>query len=171
YSTSFANRLVESVYSLCDSSTNVAFICCPTGFVASQHPYPKKNTRLLEFDQRFSALAPGQFVPYDLNEPDIFPSSLKNSVDIAVVDPPYLNERTNKKLAQTLRQILRPNGKLIIVTSKSVEPALHEIYCEAPLGPLRETRLVVEHERLANDFACWGSWDDAAHFGSSSFEE
>ena len=47
---------------------------------------------LLEFDQRFSVLAPKLFVPYDINEPDDFPDSLKCSVDIAVVDPPYLNE-------------------------------------------------------------------------------
>ncbi|KAE9397256.1 hypothetical protein BT96DRAFT_966267 [Gymnopus androsaceus JB14] len=173
YTTPFANRLAESIYQICpDSSTNVAFLCCPTGFVAFQHLYgPRNTTRLLEFDQRFSVLAPELFVPYDINEPDDFPDSLKCSVDIAVVDPPYLNERTNQKLAQTLRQILRPNGKLIILTSKSVEPVLHEIYSEAPLGPLRECALVVEHGRLANDFACWGSWNGAENFGEEFAEE
>ncbi|KAJ3723861.1 putative N6-adenine methyltransferase-domain-containing protein [Lentinula raphanica] len=168
YTTPFANHLAICIHSLCDPSTVTAFVCCPTAFVAFQHLHPDDNARLLEFDRRFSVLSPKKFVPYDLNEPDIVPDSLKHAVDIAVVDPPYLNERTNKKLAQTLRQILRPNGKLIIITSKSVESALHETYNEAPLGPLRETALVVEHSRLANDFACWGSWDDAQHFGKEA---
>lgn len=94
YTTPFANKLAESIHQIChpDASTSVAFVCCPTAFVASQHLYPRKNTRLLEFDQRFSVLAPKLFVPYDLNEPDNFPDSLKCSVDIAIVDPPYLNE-------------------------------------------------------------------------------
>ncbi|KIK66012.1 hypothetical protein GYMLUDRAFT_239673 [Collybiopsis luxurians FD-317 M1] len=171
YTTAFANRLAESIHSLCNPSTSVAFVCCPTAFVASQHLYPRKNDRLLEFDQRFSVLAPKKFVLYDLNEPDDFPDTLKASVDIAVVDPPYLNDRTNIKIAQTIRQILRPSGKLIVITSKSVVPALREIYNEPPLGPLKEAALVVEHGRLTNDFACWGSWEGAEHFGEELFEE
>ncbi|KAF5385611.1 hypothetical protein D9757_006805 [Collybiopsis confluens] len=172
YTTPFANYLAESILSLCSSSTTtIAYMCCPTAFVASQHLYPRKNDHLLEFDQRFAVLAPRQFVRYDLNEPDDFPDSLKASVDIAVVDPPYLNRTTNQKLAQTIHQILRPDtGKLIIITSKSIEPSLHEIYTEKPLGPLRQTALVVEHGRLANEFACWGSWEGAERFGEELFE-
>lgn len=41
----------------------------------------------------------------------------------------------------------------------------------APLGPLRETALSVEHGRLANDFSCWGSWDGAERFGEDSGED
>jgi len=43
-------------------------------------------------DQRFAVLAPEQYVPYDLDEPDNFPVQLKESFDLAVVDPPFLNE-------------------------------------------------------------------------------
>jgi len=51
-----------------------------------------ENAKLLEFDQRFAVLSPKQFVPYDLDEPDDFPESLKESFEIVVVDPPFLNE-------------------------------------------------------------------------------
>lgn len=67
-------------------------MCCPTAFVAFQHTNPLKGAKLLEVDQRFNALAPNQFIPYDIDDPDIFPESLRGKVDIAVVDPPFLNE-------------------------------------------------------------------------------
>jgi len=92
YSTQFAVRLARCVRSHCSSSSTVAFICCPTGFVAFQHTNPLEGARLLEYDQRFAVLAPKQFVPYDLDEPNKFPEDLRGTVDIAIVDPPFLNE-------------------------------------------------------------------------------
>ena len=67
-------------------------MCCPTVFVAFQHMKRLDNAMLLEYDQRFAVLSPKQFIAYDLDEPDIFPESLKGSVELAVVDPPFLNE-------------------------------------------------------------------------------
>lgn len=92
YTETFANRLAETLHSLCDSTTKIVFMCCPTAFVAFQHRKRLDNAMLLEYDQRFAVLSPKQFIPYDLDEPDIFPKSLKGSVDLAVVDPPFLNE-------------------------------------------------------------------------------
>ena len=68
-------------------------MCCPTGFVAFQHENPgMRKTRLLEFDNRFALVAGRAFVKYDLDEPDIFPEELRGTVDIAILDPPFLNE-------------------------------------------------------------------------------
>ena len=92
YTETFAYRLAETLHSLCDSTTKVAFMCCPTAFVAFQHRKRLENAMLLEYDQRFAVLSPKQFIPYDLDEPDIFPESLKSSIELAVVDPPFLNE-------------------------------------------------------------------------------
>jgi len=50
------------------------------------------NAKLLEYDQRFAVLSPKQYIPFDLDEPDDFPESLRGSVELAVVDPPFLNE-------------------------------------------------------------------------------
>jgi len=73
---------------------------------------------------------------------------------------------TNAKLCQTLRQVLKPRAKLLLITSTSVEGVIKKLYSAPPLGPMKKTALVVEHEQLANDFAAWGSWDDAEYFGA-----
>jgi hypothetical protein len=93
YSTSFANRLANLIDELepCPEAS-IGFISSPTAFVAFQHQHPRPNTRLLEVDKRFAVLAPSQYIPYDLNEPDNFPKGLRQSFDLAVVDPPFLNE-------------------------------------------------------------------------------
>ncbi|KAF8060845.1 putative N6-adenine methyltransferase-domain-containing protein [Lyophyllum atratum] len=166
YSTSFATRLAKSIRSLCTESSKVAFVCCPTGFVAFQHTNPLEGARLLEFDQRFNILAPSKVIRYDLDEPDVFPENLRGAFDVVVVDPPFLNEATNKKLIQTIRQIIHPkHGKLILITSTSIEDILHRLYDNPPIGPLRLTSLDPEHGGLANEFACWGTWEGAEDLG------
>ena len=186
YSEESAATIAEHVHSLCTPSTNIAFLCCPTAFVAFQHKKRLENAKLLEYDQRFAILSPKQFIPYDLDDPDVFPESLRGTVEIAVADPPFLNEVnsilnlslpikliifskvTNKKLAQTLKQILHPTkGKLLLITSTSVEEIIQRIYDAPPLGPLRKTSIEVEHGQLANDFACWGSWEGAKDLGKT----
>ncbi|KAG6828865.1 hypothetical protein H0H92_006572 [Tricholoma furcatifolium] len=166
YSTAYATRLAKSIRSICTPASKVVFMCCPTGFVAFQHTNPLDGARLLEFDKRFTVLAPTKFIHYDLEEPDNFPEYLRGDVDVVVVDPPFLKERTNVKLIQTIRQILHPTrGKLVLITSTSVETILRRLYAEPPLGPLRGTSLKPEHGGLANAFACWGSWEGAEDFG------
>ncbi|KAF9466958.1 putative N6-adenine methyltransferase-domain-containing protein [Collybia nuda] len=166
YSTAFATRLARYVRSLCTTSSTVAFMCCPTAFVAFQHTNPLEGARLLEYDQRFAVLAPKKFIPYDLDEPDDFPEVLRGSVDVVVVDPPFLNETTNKKIIKTVLQILHPTrGKLLLLSSPSIEKILHRLYDKEPIGPLHRTSLTVEHGELANDFACWGSWEGAQDIG------
>lgn len=48
--------------------------------------------RLLEYDRRFELVAGRRFIRYDLDEPDAFPEELRGSLEVAVVDPPFLNE-------------------------------------------------------------------------------
>ncbi|KAF8887814.1 putative N6-adenine methyltransferase-domain-containing protein [Infundibulicybe gibba] len=149
----------------------IAFLCCPTAYVAFQHvaPEPLPNAFLFEFDQRFAVLAGKQYVFYDLDDPLAVPRDLDGCFDVVVADPPFLNERTNKKLIETVSQIIHPTkGKLILLTSTSMTDTLDELYAAPPLGPLHKTALMVEHGRLANDFACWGSWEGAKDFGLPS---
>ncbi|KAG6876862.1 hypothetical protein C0992_011535 [Termitomyces sp. T32_za158] len=171
YTTSYATRLAKSILSICTPTSKIAFMCCPTAFVAFQHTNPLDGARLLEYDQRFSVLAPTKFVHYDLDEPDNFPENLRGAMDIVVADPPFLNEITNKKVIKTIRQIIHPTqGKLILMTSTSVEPVLHDLYNEPPIGPLRLTSLEPDMGRLANDFGCWGAWEGAQDFGKDIAE-
>jgi EEF1A lysine methyltransferase 1 len=73
---------------------------------------------------------------------------------------------TNRKVVQTLRQILHPTkGKLFLITSTSIEDVLYKLYDYPPVGPLRKTSMKIEHDKLVNDFALWRSWDGAETLG------
>lgn len=79
---------------------------------------------------------------------------------------------TNENVIKTLRQLLHPTrGKLILLTSTSIEEIIFRLYDKQPIGPLRKMALKVEHGQLANDFACWGSWEGAENIGSQEDEE
>lgn len=80
-------------------------------------------------------------------------------------------QHTNTNIVKTLRQIMRPSGKMLLLTSTSVTPILEKLYDSAPLGPLRMTKIKVEHGQLRNDFACWGSWEGAEELGAEEGEE
>lgn len=127
----------------------------------------------------------GRFVHYDL-EADGIPDTIKGTVELAIVDPPYLNEAseelvgfdvptkviatwqvTNRNLARALKELLHPTkGKLVLITSTSMD-FLSEVYASVPqLGPLQLTKLRPEHVGLRNDFACWTTWERGEDFGS-----
>ncbi|KIM78231.1 hypothetical protein PILCRDRAFT_75814 [Piloderma croceum F 1598] len=179
YTTPFAHRLAEAVHTVIPAPTersNIAYICCPTGYIASQNLYQSATPLLLEYDQRFAVAAAssgGHFIHYDLEE-DTLPDTIKGTVELAIVDPPFLNEGstedlfvTNRHLARALKQVLHPTkGKLVLITSTSVT-CLSEVYGSVPqLGPLRLAKLQPEHVGLKNDFACWTTWEGGEGFGS-----
>ncbi|KAK4057472.1 Protein-lysine N-methyltransferase efm5 [Microbotryomycetes sp. JL221] len=161
YSNEFATRLAKWIKSFCSSeSDRIAFLCCPTGYVGFQHTNPIKGTKLLEYDRRFGLFGGKDYVPYDIDEPENIPDDLKGAIDIAVADPPYLNEVTNQKLAKTLKLLLKPRGRLILLTSTSVEHLFDSIYTDEPVGPLRKTDIQVTHAGgIANSFGVWANWD------------
>ncbi|GAA5984363.1 hypothetical protein JCM10908_003315 [Rhodotorula pacifica] len=161
YSASFATRFSRFLYSLCTTQTRIAFLSCPTAYIGFQHENPLPDAWLWEYDTRFKLVAGDKFVHYNLEESEVYPEELRGTVDIAIADPPFLNEVTNRYFATTLRSLLNPNGKLILLTSTSVSSILPKVYTEAPIGPLRRTTMEVEHAggRLQNDFACWASWE------------
>ncbi|GAA5973056.1 hypothetical protein JCM11641_000390 [Rhodosporidiobolus odoratus] len=173
YSDAFASHFSRFLYtistspsptSLTPSSSStppprIAFLSCPTSYVAFQHQNPLPDTWLFEYDTRFRLFAHDKFVHYDLEEPEKFPQELRGTVDIAIADPPFLNATTNRYFRQTLLSLLKPTGKLLLLTSTSVT-SRPQIYSEPPIGPLHETSFEVEHAggRLQNDFRCWSSW-------------
>ncbi|KAF5328489.1 hypothetical protein D9611_014542 [Ephemerocybe angulata] len=165
YSNEFADHLSTKLHGMCTRETKIAFMCSPTAFVSFQHMKQLPGAHVFEVDSRFAALSPRQFVPYDLDSPDDFPKKFQGFFDIVVVDPPFLNEVTNVKVSSTIRQIIKPKGKLLLITSTSIEDIFKKVYSEPPLGPLRKTALDVQHGQLANDFASWGNWDGAEEFG------
>ncbi|KZP17500.1 hypothetical protein FIBSPDRAFT_920660 [Athelia psychrophila] len=173
YTTLFAHRLADAIHAIVPAPTedsNIAYICCPTGYIAYQNTHQSAKTLLLEYDQRFAIAAAssggGHFVHYNLEEDNI-PKTIKGTVELAIIDPPFLNELTNRHLARALKQLLHPTkGKLVLITSTSVA-CLSEVYGKVPqLGALRMTKLQPEHTGLRNDFACWTTWEGGENFGA-----
>ncbi|GAA5825704.1 hypothetical protein JCM3770_004453 [Rhodotorula araucariae] len=163
YSASFAERFARFLYAHCTASTRIAFLSCPTAYVGFQHQNPLGEAYLFEYDARFGLVAGDRFVKYDLEEPDAFPEALRGKVDIAIADPPFLNETTNRYFLQTLQSLLTPRtGKLVLLTSTSTRSFLPRVYTAetAPAGPLYRTNMQVEHagSRLQNEFGVWTSW-------------
>lgn len=162
YAPAFAYALARSIRKLCvDVSTKVAFLSCPTAYVAFKYLYPDmQNVRLLEYDKRFDTFAGGEYCHWNLHDPTHnLPVDFTSQTDIAIVDPPFLNKQTNEYVAQALRRLMRLDGKLILLTSTSLVSILPEVYNAAPLGPLNETSIKVQHNSgIANAFAVWTSW-------------
>jgi hypothetical protein len=96
YTASFATKLCSFIRSFATPTSRIAFLCCPTSYVAFQNQSPLPDVWLLEYDGRFGLLG-NKFVHYDLEEPDKIPKHLWNTVDIAIADPPFLNEVRMKK--------------------------------------------------------------------------
>lgn len=92
YSASFATRFSRFLYSLCTPQTRIAFLSCPTAYIGFQHENPLPDAWLWEYDTRFKLVAGDKFVHYNLEEPEQYPEELRGTVDIAIADPPFLNE-------------------------------------------------------------------------------
>ncbi|GAA5954142.1 hypothetical protein JCM3765_005302 [Sporobolomyces pararoseus] len=163
YTSTFASKLCKFIHSFSSTSSRIAFLCCPTSYVAFRNQNPSlRDVWLLEYDQRFELLDSQKFVHYDLEQPERIPKHLWGTIDIAIADPPFLNKVTNQHLSEGLKKLLKPKeqgGKLILLTSTSVS-SLPEIYSKkSGLGPLEETDLRVEHAGgIQNEFRVWTSW-------------
>ena len=138
---------------------------------------PSQTSILLEYDKRFSIVAGADFVQYDLNEPLSFPGMdvLRGSQDIVVVDPPFhseviticfelsankaqmVSQDSQKNIALTITHLLRPGGRLILLTGLSLSSLIEGIY-HFPVPLLRRRAMVIEHDgvgQLVTPYGCW----------------
>ena len=80
YSEAFSERLARQLHALleeCGTNARIAFVSCPTAYVAFQHLYDRAHdTYLFEYDSRFELIAAEQFVKYDFNESAALPEAL-----------------------------------------------------------------------------------------------
>ncbi|CAO1631239.1 unnamed protein product [Parajaminaea phylloscopi] len=205
YSTPFAYTLADLIAQhLKEMSAGlgrqatVAFVCSPTAFVAFQHRYGvdtsaataaqegwKSGTDLwmLEIDERFKVAAKdGGFVKYDFNTPLKGLGEMRGCVDMVVIDPPFLNEKTTKLVAETVRHILLPSrdssssstlargGSILLLTGDQIADFAARTYPLPGQPDLVRTQLDVQHDggRLSNRFGAWASWPGAQQFGAST---
>lgn len=138
YSASFAARFSRFLYSLCTPSTRIAFLSCPTAYIGFQHENPLPDAWLWEYDTRFKLVAGDKFVHYNLEEPEQYPEELRGTVDIAIADPPFLNEVSPGSLFSLGAQVLTRRRNLI----SGDEPLL----CDHPaLAPQAERQAHPPH--------------------------
>lgn len=161
------------------------YISSPTLYVSHVSLFgPSDNVFLFEYDQRFASIARGkngkgsQFFRYDLNSPEKVLDSLKEKVDLIIIDPPFLNEVTNQLMGQSVKLLLKsstdpsidkesPNGgKVILLTGVSIGDQAAKYYQDNLATVMRRTKLEVEHESgLANPFGAWANFEDAENWG------
>ncbi|WFD30524.1 Protein-lysine N-methyltransferase efm5 [Malassezia sp. CBS 17886] len=182
YSAAFTERLAAGLHALLDEfgpHARIAFISCPTAYVGFQHKFNRDHdTYLFEIDDRFTVIAGDQFVKYDFNRSDDVPADLAGTMDVLVLDPPFLNMDTNVAFSDTARYLVRRDeggrvtGKTLLFTGQSIGDEAAPLYSEMATGAdtpraLQRTALEVQHAGgLANDFGAWGSWPDAAKWAA-----
>ncbi|KAI1340671.1 putative N6-adenine methyltransferase-domain-containing protein [Xylariaceae sp. FL0016] len=90
----------------------IAVVSVPSVFMALKNLLtsrefkgPKPKVYFLEYDQRFAVFP--EFVSYDLNQPFKLPNHLRGGVDRMILDPPFLSQSCQTKMAMTLRWLAR----------------------------------------------------------------
>lgn len=114
------------------------------------NPPNTNNLFLFEFDTRFDVYG-RQFIHYDYSKPEEFRLSeeLKGTVDMIVVDPPFLSEECLTKTLETVRFLLKSGGKVVLCTGL----VMVEI---AKKDGLELTTFHPGHQNgLSNDFRCY----------------
>ena len=128
-------------------------------------PPNSDNLFLFEFDTRFDVYG-RQFIHYDYSKPLEFrlADELKGSVDMIVVDPPFLSEECLTKTLQTVRHLLKKDGKVVLCTGLVMSKIAKE-------DGLELTTFYPGHQNgLSNDFRCYVNYQ-SSQFPLKSQEE
>ncbi|KAF9132989.1 hypothetical protein BGW39_010882 [Mortierella sp. 14UC] len=152
YDENTSEQLAREVLENSDKESVVCCISSPTAYVKlmSMKPPTQNNNFLFEFDTRFDVYG-RQFIHYDYSHPLEFrlAPELKSSVDLVVVDPPFLSEECLTKTLETVRFLLKPGGKVVLCTGAVMEPI-------ALKDGLKITTFFPGHQNgLSNDFRCY----------------
>ena len=91
-----------------------------------------------QFDKKWSS--DRGFVHYDYKQPEIFPSELKGTFDMVVVDPPFITHAVWESYAVTVNLLLKsgtnadgsPKGKIILTTLQENADHLYSILKAKP---------------------------------------
>ncbi|TMW41701.1 hypothetical protein DOY81_013220 [Sarcophaga bullata] len=111
--------------------------------------------KIFEFDKRFSAYG-DDFVFYDFNEADNenYLQELWQQFDLIIADPPFLSEECITKVSKIIKNLLKPEAKIIFCSGEVVEPWL-----TANLN-INKCNFRPEHERnLGNEFVSYANFN------------
>lgn len=178
YNERTANLLAEELLDGADKDTIILVISVPSVYAAmtklrAENKLPKgvtlaNNVYLFEFDTRFRAMAGNEnFVHYDLNHPlENLPEKLLKKSHRILIDPPFLSDDCQTKIAVTVRALLNPdksvkteNGdlqyKLISCTGERMHKLMSKVFPD-----IKITNFLPEHERgLSNEFRCYATYE------------
>ncbi|KAH9322818.1 hypothetical protein KI387_017457, partial [Taxus chinensis] len=77
---------------------------------------PDVKAHIFEFDKRFEKYGT-DFIFYDYNQPEDFPSIYQHKFQVVVADPPYLSEECLSKVCKTMTLLAnQKNAYLLLLT-------------------------------------------------------
>lgn len=163
-------------------SAVVACISCPSTYkamLARGIPHTVEAS-ILEYDRRFGEAFGAAYGFYDYTAPSDFPPHLRGCVDVAVIDPPFLQDDCLSAYAATLSAMARPGGAPLRVVLCTGAVMLRSA---RSLLDVRPVRAPIRHEggRLSNPFALYlstwagegpanrcGGWDTDAEAAAAA---
>lgn len=174
-----ADTLARALLAGADKDTVVCVASAPSVYAAitkiPKHELPTEHIYLLEYDTRFQVMAGSKFYAYDYNEPDNIPEILRHKCHRLLIDPPFLEEQCQRKLARAARNLLAgqtgektalgdDKWKLISSTGERMRDVIKETYPETRL-----TSFLPQHKNgLSNEFRCYASFEgEYWHFDNS----
>jgi len=141
----------EAILQLQDEpKKRVACICTPSIFIALKKIAPQVEFFLFEFDQRFKSSG-SQYIFYDYKNPLSLPPDMRQTVDFAFLDPPFLSEECFTKAAETVRFLMKsPSSKLVVLTGAVLKKLIEDLFANITVSSFKP-----KHKQLQNDFCCY----------------
>lgn len=161
YDSSTAQTVADELKHLsCISGSPVACIACPTLYVQLKRMNPDFEAYIFEFDKRFERYGT-DFIFYDYNQPEDFPSTYQHKYQVVVADPPYLSEECLLKTCKTMELLAnQKNSYLLLLTGKVQEQLALKLLNLRPCG-FRPTH----HNKLGNEFVLFTNYDPEDRLG------
>lgn len=170
YADDTAEILARMLLEGADETTVICIASAPLVYAAitrlAPEEIPTEHIYLLEFDLRFGVMTgKDHFFVYDYNKPNDVPEVLRNKCHRLLIDPPFLEEECQTKLAQAARNLMVDDGsktrsgdvqcKLISSTGERMREIMERTYPET-----RVTTFHPEHKNgLSNEFRCYASFE------------
>lgn len=152
YDDNTAIRLAEEAVRIAGENGRIACISAPTAYKKLREIKPEGCVaKCLEFDERFKIYGE-DFEFYDYNNPLKLPAEWKESFDIVIADPPFLNEDCLCKTAVTVKYLAK--DKIIVCTGAIMEDLVHKLLSANPcvFQPKHSSG-------LQNEFRCYINYE------------
>lgn len=156
-STTLATALLKDA----SPSTTIAVLSAPSAYITMRQLLAKTDQsrrpsiHLFEYDPRFAILP--NFTKYDYAKPMLFPKDFIGHFDAIIVDPPFLSEDCQTKMAMTVSKVAKPEVKIIVCTGVVMQGLVEKLYGRKGV---RRRPFEPQHKKgLSNQFACFANFD------------